>query len=134
MIQTRKYIQKILLVSAFAIVTFRCAWVTDDAYITFRTVDNLIHGYGLTWDTAERVQTYTHPLWLLLFASVYFFTHEAFYSSIFLSLSVSIAGFSVFVFGLASNFRSALIGALLLTSSKAFVDYSTSGLENRFPT
>jgi arabinofuranosyltransferase len=47
------------------------AWLCDDAYITFRTVDNFIHGYGLTWNVAERVQAYTHPLWMLLLSGVY---------------------------------------------------------------
>src|SRR6187402_2076752 len=44
----------------------RYAWVAEDAYITFRVVDNFTHGYGLRWNVAERVQVYTHPLWLLL--------------------------------------------------------------------
>ena len=40
----------------------RFAWVAEDAYITFRVVDNFVHGYGLRWNVAERVQVYTHPL------------------------------------------------------------------------
>ena len=38
------------------------AWVADDAFITLRTVDNLLAGYGPRWNVVERVQTYTHPL------------------------------------------------------------------------
>ncbi len=44
------------------------AWVCDDAYISFRTLENLLDGYGLRWNVDERVQVYTHPLWLLLVA------------------------------------------------------------------
>jgi DNA-binding MarR family transcriptional regulator len=49
----------------FAAVVVRTAWVADDAFITFRTVHNALDGYGLRWNPAERVQTYTHPLWML---------------------------------------------------------------------
>jgi arabinofuranosyltransferase len=42
------------------------AWMHDDAYITFRVIDNFAHGYGLRWNVDERVQVYTHPLWMLL--------------------------------------------------------------------
>jgi len=50
----------------FFFVMVKNAWLSDDAYITLRTVYNFIHGYGLTWNVGERVQTYTHPLWMFL--------------------------------------------------------------------
>lgn len=56
----------LILLGIFALVLYRSAWLCDDAYITFRTVDNFINGYGLRYNTGERVQAYTHPLWLLL--------------------------------------------------------------------
>jgi hypothetical protein len=46
----------------FAVILFRTAWISDDAAITLRTVLNVTHGFGLTFNIAERVQTYTHPL------------------------------------------------------------------------
>ena len=55
----------IFLALLFRVVLLRSAWITEDAYITLRTVDNFINGYGLTWNIAERVQVYTHPLWML---------------------------------------------------------------------
>ena len=36
----------------------------DDAHMTFRSVWNFVHGYGLTYNPDERVQAYTHPLWM----------------------------------------------------------------------
>ncbi len=42
------------------------AWVCDDAYITFRSIDNLVNGLGPVWNAGERVQAFTHPLWFLL--------------------------------------------------------------------
>ena len=56
----------ILWLSLFSMALVRTAWVGDDAYFTFRTIDNFVHGYGLRWNIAERVQAYTHPLWMLL--------------------------------------------------------------------
>ena len=49
----------------FAVILFRTAWISDDALISFRTVLNVTHGYGLTFNIVERVQTFTHPLWSL---------------------------------------------------------------------
>lgn len=115
----------------FVAVVIRNAWLCDDAYITFRTVDNFIHGYGLTWNTGERVQAYTHPLWMFLLSAIYAITHEIYYSSIFLSIfvsAVSVAIICVFagrrsVWGAASAF-------CILLFSKSFIDFSTAGLEN----
>ena len=32
-----------------AVVLCRTAWLADDAFISFRAVDNLIAGHGLVW-------------------------------------------------------------------------------------
>ena len=37
-----------LLTTLFVVVVLRNAWIHDDAYITYRTVDNFINGFGLT--------------------------------------------------------------------------------------
>ncbi len=119
-----------ILLAALALVLVRNAWVSDDAYITFRTVRHIVDGFGPTWNVNERVQTYTHPLWLLLHASVYLFTREAFYTTIIISVMVTLG---TLVFYAASLARSAIIaglGILAAIFSKAFIDYSTSGLEN----
>lgn len=114
----------------FAVVLVRTAWICDDAYITFRTVDNFVHGHGLTWNTDERVQVYTHPLWLFLVSSVDFITREIYFSVTALSLLISLAAAGVMAWRVSSGPRSAAMALLLGASSKAFVDYSTSGLEN----
>ena len=120
----------LLLFLVFAAVLVRTAWVSDDAYITFRTVDNFIHGYGLTWNTDERVQAYTNPLWMFLVSGLYFCTRELFFSVIILSILISLAAAAGLAWGISVSPRAALLGLVLLISSKAFVDYSTSGLEN----
>ena len=40
-------------------------WAADDAFITFRYLDNATHGHGLVFNRGERVQGFTHPAWLL---------------------------------------------------------------------
>ena len=37
----------------YILVLLQNAWLCDDAFITFRTIDNFVHGYGLTWNVAE---------------------------------------------------------------------------------
>src|SRR5947209_2599838 len=71
-----------LALAFFLFIITRDSWLSDDAYITFRTVDNFIHGYGLTWNVDERVQVYTHPLWMFLLSAVYFCTYEFYYSAL----------------------------------------------------
>lgn len=104
------------------------SWVGDDAYISFRVVDNVVHGYGLTYNPPERVQAYTHPLWLLLHLPAYLVTGEVFYTTLALSYACGIAAFLVLAraWGIAHT----LVLGLLVLSSKAFVDYTSSGLEN----
>lgn len=106
------------------------AWLSDDAYITFRTVDNFVHGYGLTWNVRERVQAYTHPLWMLLLAGFYGVTGEAFYTSLLLSIGISVAAVALLASRGARSGVMAAFAVAVLAVSKAFVDYSTSGLEN----
>ncbi len=43
-------------------------WVTDDAFISFRYAQNLLHGYGLVFNVGERVEGYTNFLWTLIAA------------------------------------------------------------------
>jgi arabinofuranosyltransferase len=118
------------IAALFAVVVFRSAWIHDDAYITFRTVDNFIHGYGLRWNVVERVQTYTHPLWMLLVSACYAITREMYFTVLGVSLVLSMAAVYLVAFGTARSTAAACLGVIVLASSSAFVDYSTSGLEN----
>jgi len=48
--------------------TVRLWWVCDDAFITFRYIDNMLAGHGLVYNVGERVEGYTHLLWLMIVA------------------------------------------------------------------
>ncbi len=43
-------------------------WICDDAFITMRYVKNFVEGKGLVYNVGERVEGYTHFLWLMLLA------------------------------------------------------------------
>jgi arabinofuranosyltransferase len=118
------------IVALYGFVVLRTAWLCDDAYITFRTIDNLFAGQGLTYNVGERVQAFTHPLWLMLLSTAFSLTHEFWNTAVVVSLAVSLATVVLFAFGVARSRSAALVGVLALTLSKAYVDYSTSGLEN----
>ena len=119
-----------LLVGLFAVVLLRSAWLSDDAFITFRTVVNFADGHGLTWNVGERVQAYTNPLWLFLVSAGYFYTGEFYFTALVLSIAISVLCVALLNAGISRSLAAGLLGITILTLSKAFVDYSTSGLEN----
>jgi arabinofuranosyltransferase len=112
------------------IVLVRTAWVSDDAYITFRTVDNFLHGFGLRWNVDSRVESFTHPLWLFAMIGATAVTGEVYYTSIFLSIGLTLLAVVLLLWRFTSSVALAFLAASVILLSKAFVDYSTSGLEN----
>lgn len=108
----------------------RAAWIAEDAFITFRTVRNFLDGFGLRYNIYERVQSYTHPLWFFVISAVVSVTQEYQYTvavfSVFLSL-VTVALATRF-FHYSWPVSAVFLG--LLFCSKAFIDYTSSGLEN----
>lgn len=112
----------------FLLVVLKNAWVCDDAFILLRTVDNALHGYGLTFNVVERVQTFSTPLWTLLLIPAVGLTGEVYFTILAVSLVVTVATLVVLCAGLAPSSGLAAFGVILLTSSRAFVDFSTSGL------
>ena len=120
----------LLLFVTYIFLLVKTAWLGDDAYITFRTIDNFVNGYGLRWNIAERVQSFTHPLWLLLLSGIYFFSREIFITSLIASIVISISAVVILTFRSSVSQENKLLVLLALVFSKAFIDYSTSGLEN----
>ncbi len=119
---------QLLALALLGVVLARCAWQSDDAYITYRTVWNWLHGYGLRWNPLERVQAYTHPLWMLAASLALGLTGEIYFSTLVLSWGLSLAAAwllarsaSVPVYG--------LLALLCLLASRAWIDFAVSGLE-----
>ena len=119
-----------LLTLTFLAVVIRTAWLSDDSLITLRTVLNVTHGFGLRFNIDERVQTFTHPLWLAVVTArmlrdVRTSSFAAFLSSVLLA----VIAFWTAVNRAATAWQAAAVVVVLLFS-RAFVDFSTSGLEN----
>ena len=126
-----KYIFPLILF-ALSISFINTAWVAEDAFITFRAVDNLLAGHGPVWNIGERVQVYTHPLWYLLLSIGTALTGSSFYVSFLLSW-LCLAGIawiiSRFIRTQMQN-QWGWLAVAILAVSRAFTDYSSSGLEN----
>ncbi len=130
----------ILLVALLGIwLVVLTAWVCDDAYITFRSVENTLAGYGPVFNIGERVQTYTHPLWMFVLTAIYAVTSrfgvlnpwaQLYFVDVYFSIVLSALVLLAVAFLLPRSDRMAVLGLGMLLLSKAFIDYSTSGLEN----
>ena len=117
------------LLTVLAAVLAGTAWLCDDAYISLRVADNWANGYGLRWNVDERVQVFTHPLWLILLAIGRLLSGEVYYSSLLLSIALSLLAAAA-AFALARTTATGMLAIGLLLSSRAWTDFSTSGLEN----
>lgn len=107
----------------------RCAWIGDDAYVTLRTLDLFTHGLGLRFNPDERVQAFTHPLWLAVLALPYALTGDAWRMPMAMGVGVTVLAL-VGLARLARDAWGAAIGFAALGASKAAIDFATGGLEN----
>ncbi len=107
----------------------RTAWLSDDAFITVRTIANWYAGHGLRWNIDERVQTSTHPLWLLVSAAGYALWRDP-YVLCLLGVITSTAMVVLLLVAAPPRPRRGLWLAMILVMSKSFLSYATSGLEN----
>lgn len=119
---------KLVVLSALGIAILLNAWVSDDAFITFRVIEQLFAGNGPVWNLNERVQVYTHPLWFFLLSALRLIQSSSYLNSIFLGLIFSIGAAYLLIHG-TNKIRSFAIG-LILFCSNAWLDFTTSGLEN----
>ncbi|MFO1078083.1 MAG: hypothetical protein U1E73_10225 [Planctomycetota bacterium] len=106
------------------------AWISDDGLVTLRTVENLAAGDGFRWNLAERTQTATHPLWILVAAAARWLSGELYATVIALSLACSV--FAAWrIARRARTVATALaVVPIAMLCSRTFVDFATGGLEN----
>ncbi len=123
-------VQFFIIMSILLLIILKNAWISDDAYITFRVIDNFYNGYGLRWNVAERVQAYTNPLWLIVISLIHFITSDFYYTAIFTSIVLTLISYKILALKISRNANNILIVSTLLIFSNSFIDYSTSGLEN----
>lgn len=111
------------------VIFFKNAWVCDDSYIIFRSVEQFHSGNGPVWNPGERVQGFTSPLWFLLLSLFRLISSDPFFNVMILSFSIMIF-FTLALQKLFGFKKSLIVTILILLSSNAFMDFTTSGLEN----
>ena len=126
-------VRLVALASTIAVLTYAGlanAWLGDDSFITFRVIDNFLNGHGLTFNPPERVQVYTHPLWMAVMTAAYALTREFLFTTSVVSLALNAATVLVFYRFSGRQLAATALFVGWLVSSKAFGDYLNSGLEN----
>jgi arabinofuranosyltransferase len=120
---------------------YKDAWVSDDAVITFRYVDNLLHGHGASFNPGDKVQGYTHPLWFLLLSLATVFTADEVYSAVYLGLALTFITAVVLGLGLMQLSKDRITGLaaaalvlVLFCVSDSWRSFQTSGLEGSLST
>ena len=107
----------------------RHGWLSDDSFISFRAITNLLAGWGPVFNPGERVQGFTNPLWTMLLVLPYRLTRDIYGTAMVTSfLCCVVAGLIVW-----RRFRAGWQAAwvfMVMSTSMAFVSFSTSGLEN----
>jgi arabinofuranosyltransferase len=110
------------------------AWISEDAFITLRHVDNLIHGYGPVFNISERVEGFTHPLWLAALTLFRLLGLSPKGAAVLPAVAASFAALYILFFKIrikdetgTSSFLNPAAAVLIGTS--AFIDFGTSGLE-----
>ena len=118
-----------LMLLIFLGIFLKNAWISEDAYINFRSVEQFWAGNGPRWNPQERVQVYTSPAWFWLCA----LTAPVFEDPFMQTLTISFICLLMLILINVKLFSSCrVLGAVFLASvvSRAFFDFSTSGLEN----
>ena len=118
---------------------YRQRWVTEDAFITFRVVANLLAGDGPVYNLGERVEAYTHPLWLAMLAALQGLGADLARGAPFLGLALAVTGLLAaqaasarvvrHLHGDDRTLRLVPLGALVFVALRVVWDFATSGLE-----
>ena len=128
-----RYAKRLLAVVgaiAFLALVLRIAWVCDDGYITFRTLEQVMAGHGLRWNPHERVQVFTSPLWFFLLLLPRLVSPHVFLNALGVALVVDAALLVVLYAWARRDGGVYFVLLLLLVASKGFFDYTTAGLES----
>lgn len=124
----RPYLAAAVFASLAAMALAR-AWITDDAFITFRVVEQLLAGHGPVYNVGERVQVFTHPLWFMVLAAWAGTGASLFPGAAILSLGIFVAGLVALFVAFRDKPLALVAAGLAMLLCRAVVDFATSGLE-----
>ena len=124
------------------IMGYRQRWVAEDAFISLRAVDNILAGYGPVFNVGERVEVYTHPLWVAILTVWGAPGLQLEYGAVYLGLLLSGIGLVAAQLGslrLSRHLRGSIpeggrefivpLGAIVFVAVPVVWDFVTSGLE-----
>ena len=112
-------------------------WTCDDAFINFRIVKQILAGHGPVFNTGDRVEAGTSPLWLAVLAVLDLLTPLRIeWIAALTSIAATVGGLAFAVFGtrralLAMGVTGTFLplGALVYAVLPPAWDFATSGLE-----
>jgi arabinofuranosyltransferase len=105
------------------------AWTCDDAFITFRVVDQLAAGNGPVFNAGERVQVFTHPLWLLVLAAWHGTGASLYPGAMILSALLFAAGLAFLCAAFRDRPEGLAVALVTMFFTRPILDFATSGLE-----
>ncbi len=105
-------------------------WQSDDSYHGYVMVKHLLEGNGFVYNIGERVCATTSPLYTLSCAIPNLLTGEIYFSSLLLDVLYSALAWYIFAYKVCRTKEQVMIGFFALIGSRAFLSYTTSGLEN----
>lgn len=106
------------------------AWLADDALITLRSVLNAAHGNGPNFNPGEKAQSFTHPLWFALLVAAFLILRDVIVAAFLCSVACTLGTIWLLTRRRTGLGVAAAPVLLLLLASRAFLDFSVSGLEN----
>ncbi len=112
----------------------RRAWMSEDAFITLRHVENFMKGYGPVFNIQERVEGFSHPLWFYVVSFFRWLGLSPKGAAVLPGLLASFAALYLLFFKIRfrQNSESGLQlnpAAAMLIGTSVFIDFGTSGLE-----
>lgn len=117
-----------LLLFLVAVVLY--SWNSDDAYHSYIMAKHLVEGKGLVYNPGYRATASTHPLLTLLEAFIFLFTDRPDICGLLLGLLFSGAAAWILFFRICPTTTPAIYALGLMVSSRCFLSFTTSGLEN----
>lgn len=119
-------------VTVLLVACIRARWITDDALITFRYVDNLIAGDGLVYNVGERLEAFSSPLFVLLLTLPAALGADLFATAQVLGIAFTVAEL-LLIFLLLRGRKglplAAILGGTLFVSERMVTVWATGGLE-----
>ena len=114
----------------FLAAVFFYSWNSDDAYHSYIMARHLVEGKGLVYNTGYRVSASTCPLLTLIEAFVFLFTDSPDFCGLLIGLLFSGAAAWILFFRICVSPLVVLCMFGLMISSRGFLSFTTSGLEN----